>query len=104
MSGWFGHDAPFAFEPTYRPGAGVERMRVGTPPVLALAALDAALDVWDGIDMGALRTRSIELGELFIREVRGALPDLELASPEDPHAAARRSRSAMPKAMPSCRR
>ncbi|KQQ81833.1 kynureninase [Aureimonas sp. Leaf324] len=84
LSGWFGHDAPFAFEPTYRPAAGVERMRVGTPPILALSALDAALDAWEGIDMEALRARSIELGELFIAEVRRSRPELELASPEDP--------------------
>ncbi|WP_416355069.1 kynureninase [Aureimonas phyllosphaerae] len=83
LSGWFGHDAPFAFEPSYRPAAGVERMRVGTPPVVALAALDAALDVWEGIDMQALRARSIELGDLFIAEVHRSLPVLELASPED---------------------
>ena len=55
LSGWLGHDAPFAFEQAYRPGAGIERMRVGTPPVLAMAALEAALDIWDGVDMGALR-------------------------------------------------
>lgn len=84
LSGWFGHDAPFAFEPSYRPASGVERMRVGTPPILALAALDAALDVWDGIDMAAVRARSIQLGELFIREVWVHVPDLELASPVDP--------------------
>ncbi len=84
LSGWFGHDAPFAFEPSYRPASGVERMRVGTPPILALAALDAALDVWEGIDMEAVRARSIQLGELFIREVRAHVPDLELASPVDP--------------------
>ncbi|MFB0940581.1 MAG: aminotransferase class V-fold PLP-dependent enzyme, partial [Paracoccaceae bacterium] len=45
LSGWLGHDAPFAFEQSYRAGGGIERMRVGTPPVLALAALEAALDV-----------------------------------------------------------
>lgn len=32
LSGWMGHEAPFAFALDYRPGAGVERMRVGTPP------------------------------------------------------------------------
>jgi kynureninase len=35
LSGWLGHEAPFAFDLDYRPGAGIERMRVGTPPVLA---------------------------------------------------------------------
>jgi kynureninase len=84
LSGWLGHDAPFAFEPEYRPGAGIERMRVGTPPVLAMAALEAALDIWDGVDMGALRTRSIALSEMFIAGVEAACPMLTLASPRDP--------------------
>ena len=52
-----GHAAPFAFDQGYRPHAGIERMRVGTPPILALAALDAALDVWDGVDLADLRAR-----------------------------------------------
>ena len=83
LSGWLGHEAPFAFEPRYRAGAGIERMRVGTPPVLAMAALDAALDIWDGVDMAAVRRRSIELSELFIAEVGAACPGLTLASPRD---------------------
>ena len=51
LSGWMGHEAPFAFDLDYRPGRGIERMRVGTPPVIALTALEAALDVWDGVAM-----------------------------------------------------
>ena len=86
LSGWLGHDAPFAFEPAYRPGAGIERMRVGTPPVLAMAALDAALDIWDGVDMADLRARSIALSEMFIAGVEAACPMLTLASPRDPDA------------------
>jgi kynureninase len=85
LSGWLGHEAPFAFEPDYRPGAGVDRMRVGTPPIIALAALDAAMDVWDGVDMLDIRARSIELSERFIAEVEARCPELELASPRDPH-------------------
>jgi kynureninase len=84
LSGWLGHDAPFAFDLDYRPGSGIERMRVGTPPILQLAALDAALEVWDGVDMGDLRARSIELTELFIAEVEARCPALTLASPRDP--------------------
>ncbi len=86
LSGWLGHDAPFAFEPSYRPGAGIERMRVGTPPILQIAALDAALDVWDGLEMAEVRAASIALSELFISEVEARCPALTLASPRDPAA------------------
>lgn len=85
LSGWMGHQEPFAFEPHYRPGTGIERMRVGTPPILALAALDAALDVWDDVDTHDVRRRSIELSEAFIEGVEARCPELVLASPRDPH-------------------
>ena len=83
LSGWLGHESPFAFDLDYRPGAGIERMRVGTPPVLQLAALDAALDVWDGVEIADLRARSIELCEAFIAGVEATCPTLELATPRD---------------------
>ncbi|MEC3860873.1 kynureninase [Mesobacterium sp. TK19101] len=83
LSGWLGHEAPFAFDPDYRPGMGIDRMRVGTPPVLQLAALDAALDAWDGVDMADLRTRSVALCERFIAGVEASCPDLTLVSPRD---------------------
>lgn len=85
LSGWLGHDAPFAFEADYRPAPGIERMRVGTPPVLQLAALDAALDVWDGVDIGDLRTRSLELTDAFIERVERNCPELTLATPRTHH-------------------
>jgi kynureninase len=83
LSGWLGHAEPFAFDTAYRPGAGIERMRVGTPPVLQMAALEAALDIWDDVDMAALRARSIDLAERFIVAVERAAPDLSLASPRE---------------------
>ncbi|QDZ06232.1 kynureninase [Sphingomonas panacisoli] len=86
LSGWMGHEAPFAFDLDYRPHASVERMRVGTPPVLALAVLDAALDAWEGVDMADIRVQSTRLSERFIAEVEARCPDLDLASPRDPHA------------------
>ena len=86
LQGWLGHAAPFDFELSYRPAPGVARMRVGTPPVLQMAALEAALDVWDRVDMGDLRARSIALSERFIAGVEAACPDLTLASPRDPAA------------------
>lgn len=83
LSGWLGHEAPFAFDPDYRPGAGIARMRVGTPPIIALAALDAALDVWEGVSMQDVRAMSIALTERFVVEVETRCPDLKLVSPRE---------------------
>jgi kynureninase len=84
LSGWMGHAAPFAFEPSYRPAPAIDRLRTGTPPVLSMAALDAALDVFEGVEMRALRERSVALCEDFIARVEADSPELELASPRDP--------------------
>lgn len=81
LSGWLGHAAPFAFDPDYRPGKGIERMRVGTPAILQMAALEAALDVWDGVDMDDLRAASLALTDRFIAGVEAACPALTLATP-----------------------
>ncbi|NOX74985.1 MAG: kynureninase [Alphaproteobacteria bacterium] len=83
LSGWLGHEAPFAFDLEYRPGAGIERMRVGTPPVIALKSLEAALDIWDMVEMRDIRAKSMELCDLFISEVETRCPNLSLASPRD---------------------
>lgn len=83
LAGWMGHDAPFAMEPGYRPAMSIERMRVGTPAIVQLAILDAALDVWEDVDMHALRDASLVLSGLFIDEVERRCPSLELASPRE---------------------
>lgn len=83
LAGWLGHEAPFAFEKTYRPAQTIERLRVGTPPVLQLTALEAALELWDGIDMDSVRRKSIALSEMFISGVEASCPQLTLASPRE---------------------
>ena len=83
LSGWLGHAAPFDFDLSYKPGSGIERMRVGTPPILQLAALEASMDIWDMADMADVRAKSIALCDLFITEVEARCPDLTLASPRD---------------------
>lgn len=66
LAGWFGHESPFAFDLTYRPAPGIIRNQCGTQPILALAALDAALDVWDDVDLETLRAKSVALCGTFI--------------------------------------
>lgn len=87
LTGWLGHDAPFAFEADYRPAQDLRRMIAGTPPVLGMQALEAALTAFDGIDLHALRAKSKVLTELFIALCEQELKDqgFALFSPRDPN-------------------
>jgi len=83
LSGWLGHRQPFAFDLNYKAGAGIERMRVGTPPVIQLTALEVAMELWADVDMAELRAQSVALQEQFIMEIERDVPQLTLASPRD---------------------
>ena len=83
LSGWLGHKAPFSFDQSYTPAPDIERMRVGTPPVLQLAALEQALKIWDKTSMSEVRAASIALCDLFIAEVEARCSGLTLISPRD---------------------
>ncbi|HET7864479.1 MAG TPA: kynureninase [Burkholderiaceae bacterium] len=89
LSGWLGHAAPFEFSPDYRPAPGVARYLCGTPPILAMAALECGVDTVLAAGplggMVALRTKSLALTRLFISlvEARCAGLELTLATPRD---------------------
>ena len=85
LSGWWGHAAPFAFDLDYRPAPGIIRNQCGTQPMLSMAALDAALDVWDDVDMSVLRKKSLALCKTFIDlvEQRLAAHGVKVAGPRD---------------------
>jgi kynureninase len=86
LSGWFGHREPFAFEPLYRPAAGIDRFQAGTPPILSLKALEVGVDLLCEVDLAAVQTKSRRLGDCFISlvEERCAGHGLTLASPREP--------------------
>ena len=85
LQGWMGHAQPFAFDDDYRPAAGILSFLTGTPSVLALAALDAGLDTFEGIAMRDLEAKSRALSQLFIDEVEARCgAEVALASPRDP--------------------
>jgi kynureninase len=65
IQGWHGHAHPFEFARSYEPAAGVDRMLVGTPPVLSMTALSAALDVFAEVTMSQLRAKSLALSTFF---------------------------------------
>ncbi len=66
LSGWWGHARPFAMERGYAGASGIQRFQCGTQPVLSMRALKGALDIWDEVDMTALREKSLALTDLFI--------------------------------------
>lgn len=83
LTGWMGHAQPFAFSDDYAPGQGMLRTLCGTPSVLGLTALEAALSAFDGVEMSALRAKSRALGDLFLDLVAERCPDLGVACPRD---------------------
>lgn len=81
LSGWMGHEAPFAFEDAYRPAVGIDRFLCGTPSILGLAALEAGVDLLGEADMTGVEAKGLALPELFIAQARSRCPGLPLASP-----------------------
>jgi kynureninase len=86
LTGWTGHAQPFAMEGSYRPAPGIDRMRNGTPPVLSLLALEAALAAFDGVDLAEVRAKSLSLTSFFLDLADEALTPLGFAAvtPRDP--------------------
>ncbi len=82
VPGWTGAADPFAMAERYVPATGVERARTGTPAVLSMVALDAALDVFDGVDLAEVRAKSLALGELLL--ARADAHRLESVTPREP--------------------
>lgn len=83
LSGWMGHKAPFEFLSTYSACNGINKFLSGTPPILSMSVLDAALAVYEKIDIHQLRKKSIQLTELFMSLLgeTGTLRQLQLRSP-----------------------
>ena len=84
LSGWLGHENPFDFSLKYDPASGIDRMRVGTPPVIAMAALEASLDIWETVNINDVRETSIQLTDQFIKGVEQKCPMLQLITPRLP--------------------
>ncbi|WP_267241566.1 kynureninase [Streptomyces sp. PR69] len=74
LPGWNSHSDPFAMTPGYRPADGAARGRVGTPDILSMLALEAALDVWDGVSLAAVRAKSLALTDFFLECVEAYAP------------------------------
>jgi kynureninase len=89
ITGWMGHAAPFAMSLEHTPATGAAALASGTPPVLALTSLDAALEAFDGVAMADLRATSLSLTDLFLSLLDAhadALgPGFEVVTPREHH-------------------
>ncbi|MGE5337296.1 MAG: kynureninase [Gemmatimonadota bacterium] len=89
LAGWFGHRASFAFDPQYAPAPSIDRFAVGTPSIVALAALEIGVETVLAAGVDALRAKSIALTDLFVRLVEQQCAGMGLAL-ASPRAAAQR--------------
>ncbi len=80
LTGWMGHAAPFDFAGDYVPAPGARRLLTGTPPILAMRALEAGIGCFDGIPLADAEAKSRQLVQLFARYAQG-LPGVTVADP-----------------------
>jgi kynureninase len=81
LRGWMGHARPFDFTDDYAPAGGIDRFLCGTPPILALAALECGLDAFEGVTIERLWTKSRALFDVSYGLVEQNCPELVCISP-----------------------
>jgi kynureninase len=87
LTGWMGHAAPFDFTADYTPAMGARRLLTGTPPILAMRALEAGVATFDGIDLAQAEAKSRQLVHQFAAGA-ATLPGVTVdAPPQSRHGA-----------------
>ncbi len=99
VAGWWGHARPFDFSAEWRPADGITRFLTGTPPMLALAALEAGVEAIAAADADALHAKAVRLWELFVDELAARCPALRCVTPRDPAARGSHASFAHPHAL-----
>ncbi len=88
LAGWWGVDPGprFRMEPDFVPRPGAEGWAISTPPIVAYAPLEVALEVFDRVGMDALRERSRRLTG-WLEGLLAGLEEthrLQVITPRDP--------------------
>ena len=80
LPGWNSHHDPFGMTQDYAPADDVRKGRVGTPDLLSMLALEAALEVWQGVNIATVRAKSLALTDFFLRCVDAYVPNGRLTT------------------------
>ncbi|MFT7091463.1 MAG: kynureninase, partial [Candidatus Azotimanducaceae bacterium] len=99
LTGWMGHKSPFDFSARYEPAAGMDHFLAGTPGILGLSALDAALELWTEVPIAQVFEKSQRLTQFFIDLVEQA-PELQSLKVIKPDARGSQVSLAHPDALP----
>jgi len=84
LQGWMGDARPFDFKDEYQPAPGIDRLRIGTPPMLSLLALECGVDAFLSADQTMLWDKSAALFDMLAGLVAERCRDLTLVTPRDP--------------------
>jgi kynureninase len=86
IRGWFGQREQFAMGPAYSPADGIDRFAAGTPPIIGIAAVEAATRIVAEAGMPRVAAKGRALTTLAIQLADEWLAPLgfEVATPRDP--------------------
>ncbi len=87
LHGWWGNDPEtrFLMEPEFIPASGAEAWVLSNPPILAMAPIRAALELFQQAGIASLRKKSVEMTAYLEQLIQTELNDsLEIVTPADP--------------------
>jgi kynureninase len=86
LFGWMGHKQGFAFAPGYEPANNARQLLTGTPSIISMSAVDAALDAYDNVNIDDVREKSKQMTSIFLKLIQQSrfCQELHCISPEDP--------------------
>jgi kynureninase len=104
--GWLGRRDPFEMAPGYEVAAGMQGFLSGTPPILALAAVDEGVRLIAEAGIDAIRAKGVALTEFAVTLAEALLAPrgVSVVSPRDPERRGAHVALAHPEARQLCAR
>ena len=83
LSGWWGHQTPFAMTSSYKPANNIRRYLCGTQPIISMSLVECGVEIFLKTNMQTIRAKSLALTDLLIQLIdqECAQSDLTLITP-----------------------